>query len=304
MQQRQLGKDGPLVSVIGFGAWPIGGGMGPVEEQTGIATTRAAIDRGITLVDTAEFYFTSESVLGKALRDGYRQRCFLATKVSFDYSREGIRQAMENSLRALAVDYVDLFQIHGWNPQYPIEESMETMARLQEEGKTRLIGVSNFDAQQMRQAMQTAPFHSNQPRYNLLYRQIEGDDITFCQQEGIGILAHSPLGKGLLTGRYKPGHQFPPEDERSNSPHFQGEAFAQTLAVAEELAQVARDKGTSLVQLAIAWQLRLDAITCVLVGAKNPQQVEEHAGAADVAFSDDELTRIDEILAGAPEFYP
>ena len=303
MQQRQLGRNGPMVSVIGFGAWPIGGGMGPVEEQTGIATVRAAIDHGITLVDTAEYYLTSESVLGKALKGGYRQRCFLATKVSFDYSREGIRQAMENSLRALNVDFVDLYQIHGWNPQYPIEESMETMARLQEEGKTRIIGVSNFNAQQMQQALQTARFHSNQPRYNLLYRDIEADDIPFCQREGIGILAHSPLGKGLLTGRYKPGHRFPPEDERSESPRFQGEAFAQALAVAGRLSEVARDKGISLVQLAIAWLLRLDAITSVLVGAKNPQQVEEQAGAAGVPFDDDELAHIDGILAGAPEMY-
>jgi aryl-alcohol dehydrogenase-like predicted oxidoreductase len=300
MEYRQLGKDGPPVSVVGFGAWPLGGGMGHVEEQTAIATIRAAIDNGITLIDTAQAYRTSEAIIGKALKDGYRERCFLATKVSWGYSPAAIRSAMENSLRALQVDYVDLYQIHTWKPEYPIQASMEEMARLQEEGKTRCIGVSNFDAGQMQQALQTARFHSNQPRYNLFDRQIEAEDIPFCERAGIGILAHSPLAKGLLTGKYTPDYRFPTDDERSRFPRFQGETFAQYLTVAEQLEKVARDKGLTLVQLAIAWQLRLPAITCVLVGGKTPEQVEEHGGAAGVTFSEDELARIEEILASAP----
>ena len=301
MQHRQLGKDGPQVPVIGLGAWPIGGGMGAVEEHIAIATVRAAIDSGITLIDTAQGYHTSESVLGKALRDGYRERCFLATKVSGDYSPAGIEAAMDNSLQQLGVDHVDLYQIHGWNPQYPIAESMATMARLQEAGKTRFIGVSNFNAGQMQQARQTAPFHSNQPRYNMIDRNIEAEDIPFCEREGIGILAHSPLGKGLLTGRYRAGHQFPPDDERAEFPRFQGETFARYVAVADRLKEVARDKGLSLIQLALAWSLRLPAITCALVGARNPEQVQEHLGAVGVEFSADELARIDAILQDAPE---
>jgi aryl-alcohol dehydrogenase-like predicted oxidoreductase len=301
MEHRQLGKDGAPAPVLGLGAWPLGGGMGHVDEQTAIATIRAAIDHGITLIDTAQAYRSSESILGKALQDGYRQRCFLATKVSGNYSRQATLAAMENSLKALQVDQVDLYQIHGWNPQYPIEESMETMAQLQQEGKTRYIGVSNFNAGQMRQALQVARFQSNQPRYNMFDRQIEAEDIPFCEQEGIGILAHSPLAKGLLTGKYSPGDQFPADDERSQMARFQGETFARYLAVADQLKQVAQDKGISLVQLAIAWQLRLPAITCVLVGAKNPAQVEAHAKAAEVRFSDDELARIEQILAGAPK---
>ena len=301
MEHRQLGKDGPQVSVLGLGAWPLGGGMGQVDEKTAIATIQAAIDSGIALVDTAQAYRSSEATLGKALKGGYRERCFLATKVSGKYSPQDIRSAMENSLRALQVETVDLYQIHGWNPQYPIEASMETMARLKEEGKTRYIGVSNFNDRQMWQAMQTARFHSNQPRYNMFDRRIETQDIPFCEEVGIGILAHSPLAKGLLTGKYRPGHQFPADDERSQFPRFQGELFARYVAVADQLEAVARDKGLTLVQLAIAWQLRLPAITCVLVGAKNPQQVADHLGAAGVTFSDDELARIDQILSGAPE---
>lgn len=300
MQYRQLGKDGPQIPVLGLGAWPLGGGMGAVDERAVIDTTRAAIDQGITLVDTAQMYRTSEATLGKALQDGYRDRCFLATKVSGDFSRRGIMAAMENSLRALQVDYVDLYQIHWWDPAVPIAESMEAMARLQEQGKTRYIGVSNFDAAQMQQALQTAFFHSNQPRYNLLDREIEAEDIPFCEQHGIGILAHSPLAKGLLTGKYRPGHQFPADDERSRNPRFQGEAFARALQVADQLNTVAADKGITLVQLAIAWLLRLPAVTCVLVGAKSPAQVQEHLPAAEITFTDEELARIEMILAAAP----
>ena len=300
MNHRQLGKDGADIPVIGLGAWPIGGGMGNMDDRNCIDTVRTAIDSGITLLDTAQAYRTSEATLGKALKDGYRERCFLATKVSRQYSRQDIENAIENSLRNLDVDCVDLYQIHSWNPQYPIEESMETMARLQEQGKTRFIGVSNFNAAQMQMAYDIAPFHSNQPRYNMFDRNIEAEDLDFCRQTGIGILAHSPLGKGLLTGKYTPGHAFSEDDERAGSPRFQGDLFARYLAVADELKSVAAEKNITMVQLAIAWLLRREEVTCVLVGAKDPDQVREHVGAADVEFADDELERIEEILQDTP----
>lgn len=304
MQYRQLGKDGPPVPVLGFGAWPIGGGMGQVEEKAAVELVRVAIDSGITLLDTAQAYRNSESIIGRALQDGYRERCFLATKVSFDYSPKAIRTAIENSLRALGVDYVDLYQIHSWKREYPIAESMVAMAQLQQEGKIRYIGVSNFNAAQMAQAMQIVPFASNQPRYNMFDREIESADLPFCQQAGIAILAHSPLAKGLLGGKYRPDTSFPSDDERSRFPRFQGETFVRYLAVADQLKEVAQDKGLSLVQLAIAWQLRLPAITCVLVGAKNKAQVIEHLGAVGVTFSEAELARIEQILGDTlkPDF--
>ena len=300
MQFRQLGKDGPRIPVIGLGAWPLGDGMGNLDENAVVDTVRTAIDSGVTLVDTAQFYRSSEGRLGQALRDGYRQRCFLATKVSGDYSRSGIIAAMENSLTQLGVDCVDLYQIHGWDPKYPIEESMETMARLQQEGKTRYIGVSNFTAEQMQQAAETAAFHSSQPRYNIIDRQIEAEDIPYCQRSGIGILAHSPLAKGLLSGRYKPGDTFSKDDERSERSRFKGDTFARFLAVADGCREVADARGITLVQLAIAWILRLKAITCVLVGAKNPGQVKDHLGAVGVEFSDEELQQIDDARAILP----
>ena len=296
MEYRQLGTEGPEVSVIGLGAWPLGGGMGRVDEQTAIDTIRAAIDAGIGLVDTAESYRSSEATVGKALKDGYRERCFLATKVSRDYSAAGIAAAIDNSLRLLQVDYVDLYQIHGWNPASPVEESMEAMAELQEQGKVRYIGVSNFNADQMARAARAAPFQSNQPRYGMLHRSIEAEDIPYCEEHGVGILAHSPLGKGLLTGRYRPGHQFAEGDERRSFDSFQGEVFERYVETTDRLQELAGDKGLSIVQLAIAWVLRQEAVTCALVGAKSPDQVEEHIGAAGVDFTDDELARIDLIL--------
>ena len=310
MEHRPLGTDGPDVSVLGLGTWPLGGAMGAVDEPTAIATIRAAIDSGITLIDTAQSYYNSEEVIGKALLDGYRERCFLATKVSLQYSRDDIIAAMENSLRMLQVDCVDLYQIHGWNPEYPIEASMETMLQLQEQGKTRFLGVSNFDADQMEIAAQTAPFVSNQPCYNMLDRTIEARDIPYCERAGIGILAHSALAKGLLSGRYRPGHQFAADDERSGEtrtgpfvgPRFEGQKFADYLSTAEELRQIADDKGVTMVQLAVAWILRLPAVTCALVGAKHPDQVSDYLGAARVEFGHDELARIDAILAAAPDY--
>jgi aryl-alcohol dehydrogenase-like predicted oxidoreductase len=178
---------------------------------------------------------------------------------------------------------------------------METMTRLQEEGKTRFIGVSNFNAKQMERALKAARFHSNQPAYNLFDRQIEAEDLPFCEQEGIGVLAHSPLAKGLLTGKYKPDHRFPADDERSGFGRFQDETLAGYLAVADRLQELAQSKGLSLVQFAIAWLLRLPIITCALVGAKNPSQVEEHMGAVGVRFSNDELAYIEETLTDAPQ---
>ena len=300
MQYRQLGQDGPQVPVLGLGAWPLGGGMGHVDESTAIATIHAALDHGISLIDTAQAYRTSEAIIGKALKGGYRRRCFLATKASRDYSPAGIRAAIEDSLRALDVDAVDLYQIHGWPGDELIVAAMETMARLQEEGKARYIGVSNFSAARLRQVLGVTRFHSSQPRYNMFDREIEAEDAPFCAREGIGILVHSPLAKGLLTGKYTSGHQFPADDERSRFPRFQGQTFARYLAVTGQLQVLARDKGLSLVQLAVAWPLRLPAVTCVLVGAKDPGQVQEHVAAAEVTFTPGELARIEEILAAVP----
>jgi len=301
MEYRKLCKNGPPISVLGLGTWPIGGGMGHIEEKTAVATIQAAIDNGITTIDTAEFYRNSEMVIGKALMHGYRTRCFLATKVSYDFSRKGIETALHNSLQALGTDYVDLYQIHSWNPAYPIEESIEAMERLSAQGKTRYIGVSNFNKGQMRIALRAAGFDSNQLRYNMFDRGIETEVMPFCEEKSIGILAHSPLAKGILTGKYGRDHIFAPDDERSGFPRFQREHFAKYCAITERLKQVAEQKGVTLIQLSIAWILRKKTVSCVLVGAKSPKQVEEHLGSLDMHFSEGEFGNIDGILASDPK---
>ena len=271
-----------------------------MDDQTAIAITRTAIDSGINLVDTAQVYHGSEERLGKALKNGYRDRCFLATKVIGDYSPEAIRSAMDSSLRKLDVDSVDLYQIHHPDPSYPFDQTMETLDRLQEQGKTRYIGVSNFWVEHMQEALKTNCIHTNQLRYNMLDRRVEAEVLPFCERSGIGVLAHSPLAKGLLTGRYGVDHKFPDDDERSHLPRFRGETFAHYVNVADQLQQVAADKGISLIQMSTAWLLRLTSVSCVLVGAKRPEQIREHLGAAGVTFSNDELTRIEMILQDTP----
>ena len=300
MKYRQLTRDGTRVSVIGLGTWPLGGHMGRMDEQTAIAITRTAIDSGINLIDTAQAYHPSEARLGQALKDGYRDRCFLATKVIGDYSPAGIRDAMDDSLRNLNVDYVDLYQIHHPDPAYPFDQTMLALEQLREQGKTRYIGVSNFRVEHMQPAFGTARFHTSQLRYNMLDRRVEAEVLPYCERHEIGVLAHSPLAKGLLTGRYRVGHKFPADDERAHLPRFRGAGFAHYVEVADRLQELAAEKGINLVQMAIGWLLRLPVVSCVLVGAKNPEQVREHLAAADITFSDDELARIETILENTP----
>ena len=297
MQHRKLGKNGPNVSVIGYGAWPLGGGMGGVDETTAIKTIHCAIDNGITLIDTAQAYRSSESVIGRALKDGYRDRCFLATKVSSgNYSPAAMRTAMEQSLRALQTDHVDLYQIHGWRGDIPIEEQMGALAELQKEGKTRYTGVSNYSKEQLVSALDLHTYHSLQPCYNMSIEMLNPRSSPSAGKNGIGVLAHSTLAKGLLTGRYRPGHKFPDDDERSGSDRFRGEAFARSIETADKLNELAGEKGLSLVQLAVAWVLRDPVVTCALVGAKSPDQILDHLPAADAQLSSEDLERIEGIL--------
>ena len=208
MQTRRLGKDGPEVSAICFGAWPIGGGLGAVPEEQGIATVKAAIEVGMTFIDTAEGYQTSESVLGKALK-GQRHEVFLATKLSGpEHSLEHMNRAVENSLRTLGTDYIDLYQLHSPQPQWPIEETMAGLLKLREQGKIRYIGVSNFSAEQTLEAMKHGPVHSSQPRYNMIWREAEESILSCCLENGVGVIPHSVLAKGLLGGKHVPGHRF------------------------------------------------------------------------------------------------
>jgi len=303
VEYRRLGKNGPDVSAIGLGLWPLVGGLGRIGEKDAVATIRYALDSGITLVDAAQSYENSEELLGKALRDGYRDRCFIATKVSWKYSRADVAAAIEASLRKLKVDYVDLYQVHGWwDHKYPIEETMGAMARVRDQGKARFIGVCNFNAEQVKRTLAITAFHSNQILYNMFRRETEAEHIPSCKAQGVGVIAHTAMAHGLLSGHMRSGQKFAKDDYRSRLDRFQGKVFEQCLQVAARLDGVAKDKGISLVQLALAWILRKDAVSSLLAGAKRPSQIDEQMTAPGMVFSDEELKRIDSILKDVPAY--
>ena len=295
MRSRPLGARGPHVPVICLGAWPLGGGMGELSEKQVADTVHASLDCGVIFIDTAEAYRTSESVLGRAL-EGRRDEVFLATKLSGDHSLEHMSRAIENSLRALRTDYVDLYQLHGPQPDYPLERTMAGLLKLREEGKIRFIGVSNFSAEQHRDALQYGHVDSSQPMYSLLVRTAEEAVLPCCRECGVGAIVHSPLAKGLLTGKYRPDHQFAADDERREMAGFQGERFNQALGVADELQTWSRDRGHDLVHLAITWTLAHPAVTSCIVGAKTPEQARHNAEAAHWELGEQELREIDQIL--------
>ena len=297
MRRRRLGKHGPDVPVICLGAWPLGGGMGELPEKQTIDTVHASLDCGVTFIDTAEAYRTSETALGRALA-GRKEEVFLATKLSGDHSLEHMNRAIENSLRALQTDHIDLYQLHGPRPESSMEQTMDGLLRLKEQGKIRYIGVSNFAAEQHAEALQYGQVDSSQPMYSLLVRTAEEAVLPFCEDNGIGVIVHSPLAKGLLTGKYRADHNYAEDDERSEMAGFQGERFGSALEVADALKQWAEARGRTLVHLAIAWTLANSAVTSCIAGAKTPEQAVHNAGAADWILTPDDLQEIDQIQGG------
>ena len=297
MQHRKLGKNGPEVPVVGFGGWPIGEGMGHVDEATALATVQAALDRGLTLIDTAQYYKSSEERIGKILQQGgYREKSFLATKVSFDYTRNGVMKAFENSLRELKTDYIDLYQIHMWDETVPVEETLETMMELREQGKINYIGVSNFRVEHLRRALKTAPVVSNQINYNMFLRTPEQELFPFCKENGIGIMVHSTLAKGYLSGKYDRNYRFPADDERSTFRQYQGKDFDRYLDAIKDLQDIAREKDWTLIELAVAWSLRKPEVSTALVGIKKPSHIDAPLAAGDRTLALEDIAKIDAVL--------
>ena len=301
MRTRRLGKNGPEVSVLGFGAWPIAGKLGPVEERDAVTAIQRSVDGGVTLIDTAEAYGfgLSEELVAKAVGNR-RDQVFIATKVlPENWRRDDLLTAAERSLRHLHTDYIDLYQIHWPSDEMDFAESMQAIDDLIQQGKVRYAGVSNFSAEQMQACLQVRHVDSDQPRYNLLDREIEADVLPFCQEQGIGVLAYAPLGQGLLTGSYEEDHVFGTDDIRSQNERFAGEKFKRTIRMAKQLAAYAADHGHTLIELDIAWVLAHPAMTTALVGAKSPAQVEGWLGAGDWELSPQQMREIDEIVASA-----
>ena len=299
------------VSRVALGTWAIGGWMwGGSDETDAIRTIHAALDRGINLIDTAPVYGfgVSESLIGRALAEGgLRRQALIATKVGLEWDQNGkisrvasaprIRHEVEDSLRRLRTDVIDLYQVHWPDTLTPIEETAETMAALLKEGKIRAIGVSNFSPAQMDRFRTVAPLHVVQPPYNIFERAIDQDVLPYAIDNGLTVLAYGSLCRGLLTGSMTRFSHWNGDDLRKSDPKFQGARFAQYLAAVEALKALARDRyGRSVLALAIRWVLDRGP-TVALWGARMPSQLDPVAEALGWRLDDDAMAEIDRILA-------
>jgi len=311
MDKRKLGIYGPGFTLIGLGAWAIGGpwqwGWGKTDDQESIRTIQRAIDLGINWIDTAAVYGLghSEEVVGQAIK-GRRDKVYIATKcglpwnnkkkVRNDLSPASIRREVEASLRRLQIDVIDLYQFHWPDPNTPIEKSWAEMVKLKQEGKIRWLGVSNFDVPLMEKCEAIHHIDSLQPPYNLFNREIEKDILPYCQEHGIGVVVYSPMYSGLLSGNFEPS-RMAPDDWRLRNPEFSEPKLSANLAFVEKLRPIAEKYGKTVGQLAVAWVLQHPAITSAIVGARKVHQVEENVGAAGWNIEQQDMQRIDQLLA-------
>ncbi len=324
MEYRTLGESDLRVSAITFGAWAAGGWMwGGTERQDAVDAIRASYEQGVTSIDTAPIYGqgTSEEIVGEAIRDLPRDKVQILTKYGMRWDatqgefgfkskdnagdaidvykyggRESIIKECEDSLRRLGTDYIDLYQMHWPDKTTPIAETMEAVLRLIEQGKVRQAGVSNYSVAQMQEAERVLKLASNQVPFSMLNRDIEAELVPYCIENKKAILAYSPLERGLLTGKIKPGHQFAEGDHRAEYKFFKPESVEQTDAFLQKIKPLADDKGCSLSQLVIRWTIERPGITVALVGARNAEQAVQNARAIDVQLSADEITFINEQL--------
>ena len=240
LEFRKLGKNGPEVSPICLGTWPLGGGMGVLEENDAIKTVHASIDYGANFIDTAESYLESEQILGKALV-GLRDKVFLASKLSGEHSPEHIKKALYNSLKKLRTDYLDLYQIHSWKDNWKIEDTFNEILKYKDKGLIKHIGVSNFDSSQISTSQKTTNIQSCQPHFSILFRASKSDPIDYCFKNGVGVIIYSPLARGLLTGKYKPGHKFNDDDHRKNHKSFSQKIMENAWTMTKILSDWAKD---------------------------------------------------------------
>jgi aryl-alcohol dehydrogenase-like predicted oxidoreductase len=308
-----LGRSGLKVSPICFGTWELGGEWGVYDDKAATKAIHRARELGINFFDTAQGYGFGESerVLGRALADdlgAHRDEVAIATKGGLrqhagrlvrDSSREWIKDGVDASLRALNVDFIDLYQIHWPDPKTPFEETAGTLAELVEAGKIRHAGVSNFDTHQMETFAKHGPLETLQPPYDMFRRSIEDAVLPYCQIHDIGVLAYGPLAHGLLTGAMNHSTVFASDDWRSHSSDFVGKPFDRHLAVVDQLKTFAGSRDLSLPALAVAWVLANPAVDAAIVGTRNPEHLEDIVRAADVMPARSYLSAIDTILTGS-----
>jgi aryl-alcohol dehydrogenase-like predicted oxidoreductase len=323
MQTRQLGRTGLTVSALGLGCMGMSDFYGQPDDAESLRTLARALERGITLLDTADMYgpYTNEELLGRFFKEdkSRRDRVVLATKFGIerdpnDPTKRGIngrpeylRQACEGSLKRLGVDHIDLYYQHRVDPKVPIEETVGEMGRLVEEGKVRYLGLSEPGPETIRRAQATHPIAAVQTEYSLWSREVEVEVLPVLRELGIGLVPYSPLGRGFLTGEIQKFEDFAPDDYRRFSPRFQGDNFNKNLRLVNHLRDLAKLKGVSAGQLALAWVLAQGDDLVPIPGTKRVKYLDENVGALDVTLDADELRHLDELLplgAAAGTRYP
>ncbi len=324
MEYQKLGSSDVSVSRITFGSWAAGGWMwGGTEQNDAVGAIHASYDLGMTSIDTAPVYGMglSEQIVGEAIKSLPRDKVQVLTKFGMRWdlakgdfamktkdnaghdldvykyaSRDSIIRECEDSLQRLGTDYIDLYQQHWPDTTTPIDETMEAVQRLIEQGKVRAAGVSNYSVAQMEEAEKTIQLASNQMPYSMLKRDIEKDVVPYCQANNKGILVYSPLQLGLLTGKMKPGQHFDASDLRSTNKLFQPESVARVNSFLNKIRPLAETKGATLGQLVLRWTLAQPGIAVALVGARNPEQAVQNARAIDIKLSFEEIDFINKQL--------
>lgn len=308
MERIGIGTSGLVASRVALGTWAIGGWMwGGTDVDESLRTIRSAVERGITLIDTAPAYGfgRSEEIVGMALAGGLRERTHIATKVGLEW-RDGkvwrnssparIRKEVEDSLRRLRTDYIDLYQVHWPDPNVPVRETAGALARLLKEGKIRAIGVSNYSAAQMAEFREAAPIHAVQPPYNLFERDAERDVLPYARNHDMAVLCYGALCRGLLSGKITATTAFKGDDLRRQDPKFQQPRFPQYLAAVSALDRYARERyGLDVLALAVRWVLD-QGPTIALWGARRPEQLDAVERAMGWQLDERALRRIDAIL--------
>ena len=314
MQKRRLGNTDLEFTTVGLGTWAMGGpwqyGWGPQDDNKAIGAILAALEAGINWIDTAPAYGLghSEELIKQALKQ-VREKPLVATKCGILWNekkekvsclkRQSIRDECHASLERLGIDVIDLYQMHWPDPDEDLEEAWEEMARLLDEGKVRYLGASNFTVEQIDRVQKIHSFVSLQPPYSMLHREVEDELLDYCGRNQIGVVAYSPIQRGLLTGKFDRARfeALAPDDHRRMSSDFLEPKFSATLELVEDLKKIAERNGRNCAQLAISWVLRRPEVTAAIVGARSPQQIIETAPAADWNLSEKDIEEIEQLLA-------
>lgn len=309
LPQRQLGRNGPVIAALGLGCMGMSEFYGSSDEAASLATLQAALDAGVSMLDTADMYgpYTNEELIGRAIR-GQRDRVLIATKFGIvrdpsqpqlrgvNASPAYLRSSVEGSLRRLGTEVIDLYYLHRMDPNIPIEDTIGAMADLVAAGKIRYIGLSEASAETIRRAHAVHPLTALQSEYSLWTRDPEADVLNLCRELGIAFVAYSPLGRGFLSGAIRSPEQFDADDYRRHSPRFQGENFTKNLQLVTQVEQLAEQYGCTASQLALAWVLAQGEHIIPIPGTRRIANLHSNLGALRLSLSQQDLQRLNAVF--------